>query len=385
MRINEGMPIRRGARNGIKFRLLSVTAIALLMGASQGFGQTTSPLVEEAKKIVAAASEAKTNAPDLPPIHPGEALKGKSIFYISAGLSFPFSQEVLKGVQDGSAVLGMTVSTADAMGDSSKASSYIDRALGQGAAAIVLQGIDPYTVQASIKDATAAGIPVISTAALPEATSDIAEAGLAANVTSSISEYAKWLAAYVAASAEPDAHVGLIFCSTFRTDAVLVEEFTAELARLCPSCQLTVKDAPLVQWDTTLPSLIRTMVTVDPKLSYFVSSVDAMVPSIKPAIIAVGASDRIKIATGNASLPDMQAIATKTDQEAANIGSSNERMGWATVDQVARLLTGQPAVTAVQPQRLFTIENIDQIDLKAVAASWYGFDFRSYYSRLWGF
>ena len=93
-----------------------------------------------------------------------------------------------------------------------------------------------------------------------------------------------------------------------------------------------------MQWQTTLPSLVRTMVTVDPKLSYIVPSVDAMVPSVKPAVIAVGAGDKIKIVSNNASLPDMQAIATKTDQEVADIGASNERMGWATVDQIARRL-----------------------------------------------
>ncbi|MGN6766601.1 MAG: hypothetical protein ACTHJY_15745, partial [Rhizobiaceae bacterium] len=153
---------------------------------------------------------------------------------------------------------------------------------------------------------------------------------------------------------------------------------------LCPGCQITPKDAPLMQWQTTLPSLVRTMVTVDPKLSYIVPSVDAMVPSIKPAIIAVGAGDHIKIVSNNASLPDMQAIATKSDQEVADIGASNERMGWATVDQIARLLSHQPAVVETQPLRLFTRDNISEVDLTKPAGTWYGFDFQSFYRKLWG-
>src|SRR5262249_7234174 len=161
--------------------------------------------------------------------------------------------------------------------------------------------------------------------------------------------------------------------------ALFVESFTKELARLCPGCKVTAKDSPLMQWQTTLPSLIRTMVTVDPKLTYLVPSVDAMVPSAKPAAIAAGAGDRIKIVSNNASLPDMQAIATKTDQEVADIGASNERMGWATVDQIARALTGQPAVVDVQPLRLFTLDNIKDVPLNQAAASWYGFDFQTYY------
>ncbi len=139
-----------------------------------------------------------------------------------------------------------------------------------------------------------------------------------------------------------------------------------------------------MQWQTTLPSLVRTLITVDPAITFIVPSVDAMVPSVKPAIIAVGAGDTMKIVSNNAQLPDMQAIATKKDQKVADVGASNERMGWATVDQIARLLTGHPPVTDDQPLRLFTAENIDQVNLKEPAYRWYGrFDFRSYYRKLW--
>lgn len=366
-------------------RMFTAAIAALILGTSVAAAQSD-PLVEEAKKIVAEASAPLANAPDVPKVDVGQKLAGKSIFYISAGLSFSFSQEVLSGVKGGAEVLGMSVTTADAAGDSSKASSYIDRAIGQGAAAIVLQGIDPYTVKASISDAKAAGIPVVSTAALPAGPvpDDIAAAGLGGAVNFSVVEVGKKLAAFIAVNAERDAHVGLISSSTFRSDALFVQEFTAELARLCPDCQVTPKDSPLMQWQTTLPALVRTMVTVDPKLSYIVPSVDAMVPSVKPAVIAVGAGDRIKIVSNNASLPDMQAIATRTDQEVANIGASNERMGWATVDQIARLLSGQQAAVAIQPMRLFTVDNIGDVDLTKPASEWYGFDFRSFYRQLWG-
>lgn len=381
-----GTHVIRSVRDAVRRSALRHTLPAsLALLATTAFAQPGS-LVDEAKWIVAQASAPLTKGPEFPAVDAGRKLAGKSIFYISAGLSFPFSQEVLKGVQGGADALGMTVTAADAAGDSSKASSYVDRAIGQGAAAIVLQGVDPYTVRASIADAKGADIPVVSVAGLPAGPvpDDIAGAGLAGSVNFSVTEVGRVLAAYIAANAEPDAHIGLISSSTFRSDSLFVEEFTKELARLCPGCEVTTKDAPLVQWQTTLPSLVRTMATVDPKLSYIVPSVDAMVPSVRPAVIAVGAGDRVRIVSNNASLPDMQAIATKNDQEVANVGSSNERMGWATVDQIARLLTDQPAVAEIQPLRLFTTDNIAEVDLKQPAATWYGFDFRSFYRKLWG-
>ncbi|MGP0088456.1 MAG: sugar ABC transporter substrate-binding protein [Xanthobacteraceae bacterium] len=368
----------------MKLHLLS--AAALLIGTPPSFAEDLGSPIQQARQIVAAVSEPKTGPPDLPAIDAGAKLKGKSIFYLSAALSYPFSQEVLKGVQDASAVLGMTVVTADAAAGSSSASSYIDRAISQGAAAIILQGIDAYTVQASLADAKAARIAVVTVAALPPGplSKETADLGVSASVNFSIAEVGKVMAAYVAANAAPDAHVALISCSTFRTDQIVAREFTAELKRFCPGCALTTKDSPLTQWQTTLPSLVRTLITVDPAISFIVPSVDAMVPSIKPAIIAVGAGDKIKIVSNNAQLPDMQAIATKNDQEVADVGASNERMGWATVDQIARLLTGRPPVTDDQPLRLFTTENIDQVNLKEPAYTWYGrFDFKSYYRKLW--
>ena len=379
---------RRATGCGSKGHLLFTATAAMLAGALVGQVQVSSCFAQEAKQIVAEAEQPKTKAPNLPAIDAGTKLKGKTIFYLSAGLSFPFSQEVLKGVQDASAALGMTVVTADAMAaGSAGASSYIDRAISQHSAAIILQGVDAYTVQASLADAKAAHIPVITVAALPpgELAKEVADMGVSSSVNFSVAEVGKVMAAYVAANTAPDAHVALISCSTFRTDEIVAKEFTAELARLCPKCVLTVKDSPLMQWQTTLPSLARTLITVDPAITFIVPSVDAMVPGIKPAIIAVGAGDKVKIVSNNAQLPDMQAIATKKDQEVADVGASNERMGWATVDQIARLLTGHPPTTDSQPLRLFTVDNIDQVNLKEPAYTWYGpFDFKAYYRKLWG-
>jgi ribose transport system substrate-binding protein len=376
------------AMRSAKLLFSVVTFVASLAGTIAVLAETAAVPAQEARQIVSTAELPNTEAPDLPTIDVGQKLKGKSIFYLSAGLSFPFSQEVLKGVQDASGVLGMTVVTADAMAAGSPgASSYIDRAISQGSAAIVLQGIDPYTVQASLADAKAAHIPVITVAALPPGSlsKQLSDMGVSASVNFSVAEVGKLMAAYVAANAAPDAHVTLISCSTFRTDEIVAAEFTRELRRLCPKCVLTEKDSPLMQWQTTLPSLARTLVTVDPTLTFIVPSVDAMVPSIKPAIIAMGAGDKIKIVSNNAQLPDLQAIATKKDQEVADVGASNERMGWATVDQIARLLTGHPPVADAQPLRLFTTDNIEQIDLKQPAFTWYGpFDFKAHYRKLWG-
>lgn len=383
MKTTESNQPRWPRLKGVKLHLLLAAAVVPTLAIPPNANAAS----EKAKQIVATFSQAKTKGAVLPTVNVGTSLKGKSIFYISAGLSFPFSQEVLKGVKDASGVLGMTVVTADAMEGPSKASSFIDRAISQGSAAIILQGVDPYAVEAAITDAKKVHIPVISVAAMPPGRlpKDIAEAGLSASVDFSDVGVGRAMAAYVAANAAPNAHIAYIGCSTFRTDASIAKAFADELHHLCPGCVLTARDSPLMQWQTTLPSLVRTLLTVDPAIAFIVPVVDAMVPSIKPAVIAVGAGDKVKIVSNNAQLPDMKAIATKKDQEVADVGASNERMGWATVDEVARLLSGHPAATDEQPLRLFTVQNIAEVDLTKPAYTWYGpFDFKAYYRRLWG-
>lgn len=361
--------------------------VAMPVLASLGLGLSlSSASAETAAEIVAKASLPISAAPNVPAAKNAVDLKGAKVHYISAGLVFPFSQQVLKGVQDASALLGMEVVVTDAAGDASKASSFIDRAIGQKASAIVLQGVDPYTVEASVRDAKAAGIPVISMAGLLSGPipADIAEAGVVANVAFSSAEAGRLLAAYVAANSAADAHVGVIGSSTFRIDGPFIATFESSLKEFCAGCVLTKQDSPLPQWQTTLSSLARTMVTVDPKITYVVPIVDAMAPTVKSAIAAAGAEDRVKIASHNASLPDMQAIASKTDMEVANVGVSNERLGWATVDQIVRLKNGIEPVVEDQPFRMFTRDNIDQIDLKTEGADWFGFDYRKFYAGLWG-
>lgn len=383
--------------------ILAVLAMALVVIAGCGDDESSSASSEgstssstssdaggvaEAKKLVAAAEAPTTEGPDLPPVKIGSSLNGKSIFYISSGLSFPFSQNIVKGVKGAADKLQMTVKVTDTAGDPSKASALIDRAVSEKSSAIVLQGTDPTAVKAAIQGAKSADIPVVAVASLTAGPlpADVASTGISGAVDFDTAAIAKALAAYVVANGGEGTHVGVISSSTFRSAPALVDSFTSEVERLCPDCELKTEDSPLPQWQSGLPSLARTMATTDPEMSYMFPMVDAMIPAVKPSLVAAGMEGKVKLVSQNASLPDMKAIATDGEMEVANVGAPSEWMGWATVDQVGRLLTGTDAVeNAGLPLRLFTSANISEVDLSKPEATWYGpFDFESFYTELWG-
>jgi ribose transport system substrate-binding protein len=389
---------RRVMSRGTNARVALLTIVVIIVGIVAGCGSSddgaetggagTGAGVSRAKEIVAAAKEPTTKGPDLPPVDIGGSLKGDRIVLVSGGLSYPFSQTFLGGMEEAAAALGMTVAATDAAGDPSKASALIDRAISRRASAIVLQGIDPIAVKAAIQGAKSAEIPVVgaavaSTGPMP---TEIASTGIDALVDYNTVPVVKALAAYVVADAGPDTEVGLISASTFRVSPIFVNGFNDGLRELCPSCTVKTGDSPLPQWQSGLPSLTSTMIRSNPDMEYLIASTDAMVASMKPALISAGAQGKVKIASINASLPDMKAIASDDGVEVANVGVPVAWHGWATVDQVGRLLSGaEPVLDPGLPYRLFDASNIGSIDLSKPESTWYGpFDYQQFYRDLWG-
>jgi len=356
-------------------------------GGSTGASSTASAGVAQAEKLLAAQQLPPTAQLVLSPVTGAAALRGKTIAYISSGLSFPFSQEVLSGTKAAAAVLGMKVTVTDTQGDPSAASSQIDQAVGLHSSAIILQGTDPTDVRAAIEDAKAAGIPVVSVAALPEATvpATLASFGVSASVTFSSAEAGKQLADFVVANSNGNADVGIIGSSTFPISAPTIAAFKSELERLCPSCSTVEQDSPETQWATTLQSQAASMVISHPDVNYLFPLVDAMAATVKAGIASSGASSRVKVVSLNASIGDLKAIASGTDPEVADVGGPNVRMGWASVDQVVRLLTGAAANGATIPQMTFDAASVSKLDLSKPRETFFGtYDYVAAYEKSWG-
>jgi ABC-type sugar transport system substrate-binding protein len=342
-------------------------------------------LVEEAQQIVDELSGPAVFAFEGPPIEVGDALRGKRIYAIGNGLEFFFVRNWLRGVTEAAEVLGMTVTAVDAF--VSDPAGLIDQAVGQKYDVILMQSVESARLAAPLAAAKEAGIPVIelttSDPHLP--TPEEAERGVFGFTTFCYSCAGRQMAAFIVADGGPHTQAVIYNVPGLVVSEAMVEAFSDELMRLCPSCGVEVVSAPFAQWEE-LQAMTGTAIETnrDAERLYLVPVFDSMVPiGVAAAIAEKEVQDWAKIVTYNGTDAGLPGVADGS--VAADIGGPQVWLGWATVDQVARALLGQPPVEDYSlPHRIFWEENIGEIDLDAPEDTWYATDFRSEFRRLWG-
>jgi len=321
-----------------------------------------------------------------PSFKAGDTLSGKTIYAIVSGESAAFVQEFIKGMKDGATVLGANVEVQDSGYDPTKASELIDKGVALGAAVIVTQSVDSSAVAASLKGAKTANIPVI------EATSrdaGAAGAGLEALGVKAVSSFCYTCAGTQMADFAVSNTNGNVNALLYNVPGIVVSErmvkgFTDELAHVCPSCTVKVVDAPAANWETNLASLTTSNLQTNPNINILVPVFDAMVGLIEPAIASSGLKG-VSIVTYNATAPALGMLAAGK-LVTGDVGGSPYWLGWATIDQAARLASGnKPVADVAVPHRLFDAKNVKQINLTTPQQSWYGsFDLAAQYKGLWG-
>ena len=361
---------------------LAAVAVALSIGAAPALAQS-----QEAQDTVAALQAPATFTFDGPAIEGADALAGKRIYAIGNGLEFFFVRNWLSGLNEAAETLGMEVTAVDA--STNDPAGLVEQAIAQQFDVILIQSVDSASVAAPLADAKEAGIPVIelttSDPHLP--TVEEADRGVFGHVTFCYSCAGEQMAAFVAADGGEDA-TGVIYnVPGLLVSEAMVAAFQDELLRLCPTCTAGVIDAPFAQWGElqTLTSTAIEANLVGAGPLYLVPVFDAMVPiGVAAAIAEKEVGDSVKIVTYNGTDAGLPAVADGI--VAADIGGPQVWLGWATVDQIARALTGAAAAEdEMLPHRIFWSGNIGDVDLDGAEDEWYGgADFRSAYRNLWG-
>lgn len=318
------------------------------------------------------------------PAFDASAINGKQIGVVVSGETAAFVQDFQAGVKAAAAVLGATVNVQDCGYDSTKASQLIEQYVGAGVGAIILQSVDSSAVAAAIGSAKAAGIPVIESTSRDagEVPPELQEIGVSAIASFCYSCAGKQMAQWAVASTEGTVQALIYNVPGVVVSTQMVEGFTSELARLQPEGKVTVVDAPSADWQANLATLTTSNIQTNPDLNTLVPVFDAMVDLIEP-VLAASDSD-VAIVTYNATAPALTLL-KEGRFVTGNVGSSPLWLGWAAVDQSARLVAGQAPIGDIAiPARIFTPNNIASIDLTASQQSWYAdFDLETEYRTLW--
>lgn len=314
----------------------------------------------------------------------GDQAQGKTLYFISAALAFEFTQNVLAGMKAAADEVGMEIVALDAKGDISIASRQIDQAISQDADAIAIMSFSAESLAAPLKEAKDAGIPIVDVfdgdPGLP--TAEQAEIGVVGKASYCYTCFGEQLAAMAVAQGDGDVHAALVGVPDTPAAVLEADGFKAELKRLCPDCTVKEYGSNTANWNTEVPS-IGTSIGQDSSINFVVPVFAILGDLMKPSLLASGADERISMITVNASQTTMADL-NNEELITGIVGSPELWMGWATMDQILRVLVGEPAAEDSKvSNRAFTAENLEDADPDA-GANYGDVDFAAEYLKLWG-
>jgi ribose transport system substrate-binding protein len=388
---------RRALRAAFFAALAVVAALALAAcggssssggsGSTSGTTSSDSTGVATAKQAVAALSAPVKFVAPGPAINVGSKLRGKTIYVVANGLNFPFVQAMLGSLKQGAQLVGAKVIAVDGAGDASKASNLVEQGVGRKVDLIVIQSFPAEQLTASLKSAKAAGIPVVEVSGRDPQSPPAALAAVGVKAIASFCYRCagEQMAQFAVANTGGKVNSVLFDVPEIGVSKLERDGYTTELEKLCPSCKVKVVQAPLAQWTKGLPSLTTSVLQRDPGVNVLVPLYDAMVSLMEPAVAAAQASNSVQVVTYNATQPALTMLGKK-NLVSGDVGGMNAWLGWATMDQIARLLSGnEPAADTKIPHRLFAAGNIASVDLTKPEPTWYGqLDLAGEYGKLWG-
>jgi ribose transport system substrate-binding protein len=281
---------------------------------------------------------------------------GESVWVIEEISELPVSVNLNAGISAAAKAAGIKVTFFDGENTPATESTGVSEAVARGAKAIVLEGVEPEDVEASLQTAYAAHIPVLDDWNTdPNAPLN----GEYAHVTFQYTAGGKALADYVLAQTGCKADVVTVNTPglTSINDANAGEE--KEFKSLCSTCTVHVDSILLANLNTGLASSVTNDIQSDPKVNWVVCVFDAAAQLVVPAIQSAGLKGKVQVAGHDGSAPNIAYVrAGNTQVEDMTIGPPTLQ-GWITMDQVGRALLGlAPSKDDIIPQQILTTQDI---------------------------
>lgn len=299
---------------------------------------------------------------------------GKRIVAITCGSQGYGCVQGAQGVEEAGDELGWDVTVVDGKGDPSVWNAAVTQAVSDRADGIVLAAVNPALVSDGLDRAEKAGIPVVSLF-IPQ----LGDApAVDAYVTTDHESGGQALADWVIASSGGDAHVLVLSEPAFPELVQRSDGFTEELTRQCPSCEIAeTVEFSIGTMASDLPSLVTTALQSDPTIDYVLAPFDSSGTFASQGIRQSGRTD-VSLVSGEGDPDGLQRV--RDGVQAVDLATVPAMAGWAAVDHLARIFTGEPIEDYLLPQRLITRDN-----MPSDSGVWTGdVDYAATYRELWG-
>jgi ribose transport system substrate-binding protein len=385
---------RRPLRTGIAALAVSAAVVALAgcgIGEKDGAGaagEADTDLAAEAGAIVEQYRAEPTFELDAPPVDVA-SLRGKTVFNIPNNSQVPFNIAQDEVMQEVAERFGLDFIQYENNGAATEWSAGIAQAISRKADVIILgNGTDPRLVAPALRDAKAAGIPVISAHNYTESqTPPEALDGLLAGFTRGPFERgARLMADYIISESGGEAVILEIRSSDLSPDNPMTEAFADELDKYCPGCETEFIDVPVTQWGQQITPQVQTALTANPRIDWIAPHYDFMGTLAATGVKQAGATDRVKMVSFNGNLAPLQMIQDE-DVYVADVGEDITWLGWANMDLAFRVMAGVGPLENDDPKtatRIFDAENVDEVGTPPAFGQGYGDAYVTGYEELWG-
>ncbi|HEV7707714.1 MAG TPA: substrate-binding domain-containing protein [Asanoa sp.] len=337
--------------------------------------------IAEAQKIIDEYRQPPAWQGPNDPVNIG-SLSGKKVTYISVSNSIP----VLKYWSDKLTGLlqqygGVQLNVIDAKGSVDEANKGFEQAIAQKADAIVFQALPASLFQAQITKAKAAGIKVISAnTGVPGKV----DAGQDAEVSFDYVKVGQLIGDWMVVDSKGKGKGLVVSSDDVPASQPQAQATVSEVKRLCPDCDVTIKDVQIPQWQTSVPTLFQTTVNSDPTRKYLLPLYDGQALPGLGAIRTAGAGSKVTVGAFNATPGIVEQLKDPASGLKLDIGGHNEWWAYAAADQIFRVLSGAAPVANYQiGLRIFDTSNANLIQGKDEFA-WYGSsDYKTKFPALW--
>ena len=316
------------------------------------------------------------------PVQPPKSFKvaGVSCFSQLEGCLTP-----LEGAQHAAEDLGWQFDLYDGEADPTVMAKRIQQAIQSGADAIILAAVNGEAVKSAREEAEKKGIIVVSTTNGTKP----GEQGFVLDTSPNITKMGEAVADWIIVDSEGKGVVAPFLDAEFSTNIVFDAGIKKRLKE-CPGC--TVEDTTnFVATDvgTKLGSNTVAYLQEHPDVEYFFSGYDPAMADQVSSVQQAGIED-VKSCSELGDAQNLSFIRNEQVQ-ACDAAWDNEYEGYATIDQIARLATGQPlAVSKGVPARFKYGENIPWVLLnknnlpESEETFTADFDYVGEYHKLWG-
>ncbi|MFE6760815.1 sugar ABC transporter substrate-binding protein [Streptomyces sp. NPDC057689] len=311
-----------------------------------------------------------------------DSVAGKTVFYIPLTKQAPQFTTTEKTLTAAAKAAGLRVQVCDGKGTPTDIGGCLGQATDAGAAAVVTDAI-PYALAANGLDAAQkAGIPVVMSNQVPDPSHPASKTLTWVPVPGG--EQQIRLFDWIAADSKGKANILINQSSDGLSPARYVATGRSALSKSCPDCKLTVNKVTSSNF-ALIPSSTSAALLKDPTVNYVDSQFEQYLQPTQGGVQQTSRTD-IKVVTGSASLGGMKAL--KSGSPVAATAQAAAFQGWVDTDAALRLILGEPVPEYTIPTRLFTKDNIGDVELTEAAelsGEWFGpATFTDDFKKLWG-